>query len=293
MGTGRLISLAALCSTVGVAACSRGGPDGRQIQAVPGGLHAGPEARGTDVFNADVLRAVRAFVAWPRLTRTPQWAPAMCTFYPPAWATSHISASADESTHGQKLYHLYAMDSASYFKQTGLFTWEPGKGDPTPIEGLEQVLVKDSFRPVAAANWYEEESRPNAPQPAGAEGAAGGARQRPTEEGWKNSAYDGGTRYVAGEALGRYVMIKYADVAGAARPGTDAGWVYATVGTDGRIVQAGKIESCIACHRSAPHGRLFGLSSPGRPNGWEWGMQVAPALTPKGAEGTGAGAPRR
>src|SRR5437870_10625362 len=43
-------------------------------------------------------------------------------------------------------------------------------------------------------------------------------------------------------------------------PGTDEGWVYGTVTADGKqVTSAGRVESCMACHRDAPHDRLFGL----------------------------------
>ncbi|MFT3683834.1 MAG: hypothetical protein QM783_02720 [Phycisphaerales bacterium] len=192
-------------------------------------------------FDVDVLRVVAAFQAWPRLTRTPGIAPTLCIMWPPNFtAKAHISQSGDDSTHGQKLYHLYAMDSKSYFEQTDMFGgWEPGKNDPKPMEGFEQVLVKDSFVPVPA-----EEVRPGDP------------KQKETDA--EDLAYGGQGRYTAGAPKGQFIMIKYAD---AAKPGTDQGWVYATVSPDGAIVQSGMVESCMDCHTRAPHGRLFGISS--------------------------------
>ena len=44
--------------------------------------------------------------------------------------------------------------------------------------------------------------------------------------------------------------------------GTDAGWIYGTVTPDASTVtSAGKVASCMGCHQTAPHGRLFGLPS--------------------------------
>jgi hypothetical protein len=44
--------------------------------------------------------------------------------------------------------------------------------------------------------------------------------------------------------------------------GSDEGWIYATFTPDGKTVTAsGKIASCMECHQSAPHDRLFGLKS--------------------------------
>lgn len=43
-------------------------------------------------------------------------------------------------------------------------------------------------------------------------------------------------------------------------PGTDDGWVYATLAADGRTVTAaGRIESCMKCHRETKTDRLFGM----------------------------------
>jgi hypothetical protein len=43
-------------------------------------------------------------------------------------------------------------------------------------------------------------------------------------------------------------------------PGTDRGWAYGTVTADGKqVTSAGRVESCMRCHRKAPHDRLFGL----------------------------------
>ena len=42
-------------------------------------------------------------------------------------------------------------------------------------------------------------------------------------------------------------------------PGTDEGWIYGTVAPDGTVTSAGLVESCMECHDSAPHERLFGV----------------------------------
>ena len=62
-----------------------------------------------------------------------------------------------------------------------------------------------------------------------------------------------GTWLTTGEAKGLYVMTK---VGG---EGTDDGWVYGTITTDGVVTSAGRVATCMGCHEDAPHGRLFGL----------------------------------
>ena len=42
--------------------------------------------------------------------------------------------------------------------------------------------------------------------------------------------------------------------------GTDNGWVYGTVTSDGKTVtSAGRVATCMNCHKEAKHDRLFGL----------------------------------
>lgn len=58
----------------------------------------------------------------------------------------------------------------------------------------------------------------------------------------------------AGAAAGLFVMQRDAS----AESGESA-WTYATVAPSGEITALGRLETCIACHRDAPHGGLFGL----------------------------------
>jgi hypothetical protein len=60
-----------------------------------------------------------------------------------------------------------------------------------------------------------------------------------------------------GEQGHLFIMVKLDP----STPGTDEGWVYGTVTPDGKQVTcAGRVESCMGCHRDAPHDRLFGLA---------------------------------
>ena len=54
---------------------------------------------------------------------------------------------------------------------------------------------------------------------------------------------------------GIYVVLKLP----AGTAGTDAGWVYGTATPGGEVTSAGRVASCMGCHVSAPHERLFGL----------------------------------
>ncbi len=67
---------------------------------------------------------------------------------------------------------------------------------------------------------------------------------------------DAGERLSAGAPKDLFVMTKLA-----VADGTDAGWIYGTVATDGTVTSAGRVASCMACHdHDAAHERLFGLA---------------------------------
>jgi hypothetical protein len=163
---------------------------------------------------------------WGRVDDQMRWAPTLCAMPQPARA--RISASSHESTHGRKLYTLYAKDPVAY----GV----PKSFTPAPehpgLAGLKQVLVKEAFRPVETAN-----------NP----GMDFGRDLLPAEH--------DGKRYLPGEPMGLYVVFKPSKPIAE----TDAGWVYGTISADGKTVtSAGKVASCMGCHVDAKHERLFG-----------------------------------
>ena len=89
------------------------------------------------------------------------------------------------------------------------------------LQPAGQALVKESFQPGKGANPDD----PRAPR-------------------------------TLGEQSDLFVMFKVDP----ATPRTDNGWVYGTLSADGRAVTgAGLLESCMGCHESAKHDRLFGL----------------------------------
>jgi hypothetical protein len=62
-----------------------------------------------------------------------------------------------------------------------------------------------------------------------------------------------GHSYTAGDKHGLFIMFK-----------DDQGWHYGTVAPDGkRVLQSGRISSCVKCHQDAKPDSLYGL--PGRP----------------------------
>lgn len=171
------------------------------------------------------LQAIAAgYQAWGKVDDENRWAPFLCRM--PTPASAHISRSGDESTHGRKLYTLHAKDPVAYGAQPTMNAMptaeQPGLSD------ISQVLVKEAFKPVETDQAFNLHLRP---------------------------AADGGKLYLPGEPLGLYVLFKPREAEPTA---TDAGWVYGTIAADGTITGAGKIDSCMRCHRSRPD-RLFGL----------------------------------
>ena len=66
-----------------------------------------------------------------------------------------------------------------------------------------------------------------------------------------------GKLYRAGKQADLYIMFQAAPKTA----GTDNGWVYGTVTPEGKTVtSAGRVASCMNCHKDAKHDRLFGLA---------------------------------
>jgi len=176
------------------------------------------------------LRAIAAgYTTWGRVDDQMRWAPTLCAMPQPARA--RISASGDESTHGRKLYTLYAKDPAAYGAQKS-FMPAP---EVTGLADIAQVVVKEAFVPV-------ETAKPDRSMGFGRE-------LMPAEH--------GGKTFVPGDPLGIYVVFQPKKNS----PDTDAGWVYGTVSADLKTVtSSGKVASCMGCHQKVPKGRLFGLA---------------------------------
>lgn len=204
--------------------------------------NAAAEATPFDSRWADEVRSVvAAYEAWGRVDDEMRWAPWLCRM--PQAAAARFSESEHADTHGAKLYTLYAMDPVGYGGQRSAM------GDTTPLAGLSQVIVKESFAPVAI------EDERDAKLGWGPNGGVGEHRLRPAEK--------DGHRFAAGERKGLYIMMKTEG----ATEGTDAGWVYATVKPDMITVTAvGVIDSCAGCHAEAGDDRLFGLPGLEKPS---------------------------
>jgi hypothetical protein len=130
-----------------------------------------------------------------------------------------ISASKDATTHGQKLYFLFVKQREAYLQLSD----KPN--------AVGQVLVKES--------WAPEE-----------------VKDEKTPSEFESVAGKDGKLFRPGKKNELFIMLKLDPKT----PDTDEGWVYGTVTPDGKTVtSAGRVESCMSCHKDTKHDRLFGL----------------------------------
>src|SRR5215471_5280021 len=62
-------------------------------------------------FSEQLLEIATQYQPWGRIVEQPKFAPVMCAAPPPpAISMPRVSESDDKSTHGRKLYHLFAKD---------------------------------------------------------------------------------------------------------------------------------------------------------------------------------------
>ncbi len=136
-----------------------------------------------------------------------------------------MSTSDHESTHGKKLYFLFAKEIAHYLDQDG---------SDSPIG---QTVVKES--------WTSKSAHPDARN---LRNHACGIRINPRVTLGEKTLEIGIRKEL-------FVMMKLEKDT----PGTDEGWVYGVVTPDGeQVLSAGKAASCMECHVDAKHDRLFG-----------------------------------
>lgn len=176
-------------------------------------------------FVAQALTIADEYVAWGRVDDELRWAPFLCR--QPLPGIARPSQSNDQTTHGQKLYSVFAKNHDAY-----------PNGPQT-----DQAVVKQSWIPELVsgpdASFNPGSVRPQADA---------------ADHFYPYAEKDGGV-YRAGAPAGLFIMFKLDE----ATPDTDEGWVYATVSTAGEVTSAGRVASCMGCHESATHERLFGV----------------------------------
>ncbi len=136
-----------------------------------------------------------------------------------------MSESEHESSHGKKLYFLFAKEIGHYVNP---------EGSPAPVG---QVVVKEA--------WTSSSSNPAARNLVN---HASGNRVNPR-------ATVGDQTLEIGQRQNFFIMAKLAKDT----PKTDQGWVYGIVDADSRkVLASGKVASCMSCHAEAANDRLFG-----------------------------------
>jgi hypothetical protein len=174
----------------------------------------------------DQVRAIAdEYISWGRVDDEMRWAPGLCRLpYP---GVAHQSTSNDSTSHGQKLYSLFAKNWAAY--------------PDGPQDG--QAVVKQSWKVEQVdTTWMPALSGPT---------AFDADHFYPYAKG-----PDGGV-FHATEPAGLFIMFRLDP----STPETDEGWVYATVSTDGQVTSSGRVANCMGCHETAAtHERLFGVS---------------------------------
>jgi hypothetical protein len=230
----------------------------------------------SDEWNAKVQEIAKTYPSYGRVDRQYRWAPTDCEMPHPKPPSLHVSASDDEATHGQKLYTIFAKKV--YWDSTAprtAFSRRPTYlppylkdqiGKERTTSELGQVVVKEAWEPVKVKEGDElKDARSKIdPKDSRIKVIDGG---KVTNDQLPDHIYDhgdivlpyaekNGQHYQAGGRAGLFIMFKLDPKT----PGTDQGWVYATVGKDLKTVTSvGAIASCMKCHQEAKHDRLFGL----------------------------------
>ena len=188
-------------------------------------------------FEAELLRIASAYRGWTRVSNKPARAPSDCR--PPPTNGVLESESDDASTHGSKLYFLYAKDPDTY-RAAGSFEFLDDAGRATLEHKLVgQALVKESWHQAAVDTAEFPPLNPSNDDPGKAPVVY---------------ADQGKYLYRTGEQADLFVMFKLDP----ASPGTDQGWVYGTVTADGRrVTSSGRVASCMRCHDESTSDRLL------------------------------------
>lgn len=227
----------------------------------------------------EVLRLVREYPKWQRVSDMANWAPTDCIARPPAGIQA--SQSGDTGTHGGKLYYLYARYATDY---TYLgWRWSETTDDARRHLRDGQMIVKESYNAVECGKlsewirtdntWVRPPRKVTEPEHGWLEWYADNVGKLDLDAG---HAIKDDMMYRMAERRDLFVMFK-ATANRANLSDTDAkrefaespappewsddGWVYATLPADGsRIDQIGRISSCMGCHVDAQYDRCFGLA---------------------------------
>lgn len=189
-------------------------------------------------FHARLLEIAAEYPQYGKVDDIMRWVPTLCMFQPPPKA--EMSRSKDAHTHGQKLFYLFAKVRHAYVRNEAV---------------LGQVIVKEAWHP---------------PSPDAIKAAAEDIKSRDGTPARPILMFE---PEILGPKSGLYIMYNTESKTAE----TDDGWVYGTVTEDGKTVtSAGRVKSCMECHASAKHGRLFGLENAKSVRLQKWGPMHDP-----------------
>jgi len=209
------------------------------------------DSSAQDGFETRLLEIAQSYQTFHRVNFDYRWAPVNCAHYTAFMLAGaprmSVSNSADSATHGRKIYALFAKDmiDKTYYEEHG----------PNPVG---QVLVKEAWVPEDVTDTGERVQAVTRMITVRHEGV-----EKKQEDRYVPFAQCDGRTYHAKEKASLFVMYKL----DSQTPATDLGWVYGTLTADGKTVtSSGRVESCMNCHKDAPHDRLFGLPLPAHLN---------------------------
>ncbi len=202
-------------------------------------------------FSERLLTIAKEYGTYGRVDDEGRWAPQLCRMPDPSRVRA--STSEDATTHGKKLYFLFAKDRWEYLGRSSKDIVPSDDEKKKTSLPIGQVVVKESWVP-------EKVERTNDATPEVAIQSKFGK----SKEGYGGSILPivkvGDEKFRAKDKFGLFIMYKLAEDTA----DTDHGWVYGTVTADGKTVTAaGKVKSCIECHEKAPRDRLFGVKYDG------------------------------
>lgn len=205
--------------------------DASAVGASPGEPEPTTPATARDEHAPLVREIASAYRSWGMVDDQLHWAPGLCAL--PMSGVAHYSAAQAPGAHAEKVFMLYASDTAAYWRAAGLKERLPdtlARHALSSRKDVVQVLVKESFAPAKL----------------GEGGALGPHGVRPAKK--------GDELFTTGDPIGLFVMAQLEG-----RPaGTDDGWIYATVAKSGEVTEAGVIASCRDCHAKEAD-RVFGV----------------------------------
>ena len=186
--------------------------------------NSAPISAASDSGFAERLQHVaNDYLSYTLVERNGRWAPELCFWAP----TPQFSEAGSEAPHARKVYFLFVKDPDSYDESE---TNQP----------VGQAIVKQSWAPKKVSTR-----------------ATTGADDDETNRLTTPYASRDGKLYRGDHQTGLFVMLKL----DRNTPGTDEGWIYGTVTPDGKeVTSAGRVESCMECHRQAKGDRIFGMT---------------------------------